>query len=62
VINAQTGIEMVTRRMMDVAKDRGLDRLIIVNKIDADQVDLASLMTQIKETFGINKTGTFSDG
>ncbi len=52
VINAQTGIEMVTRRMMEVAKDRGLDRLIIVNQIDAEQVDLATLMTQIKETFG----------
>jgi len=52
VINAQTGIEMITRRMMDIAKDRGLDRLIIVNKIDAEQVDLEKLMIQIKETFG----------
>ena len=52
VINAQTGIEMITRRMMDIAKDRRLDRLIIVNKIDADQVNLEKLMTQIKETFG----------
>ena len=52
VINAQTGIEMITRRMMDIAKDRGLDRLIIVNKIDADQVNLEKLMIQIKETFG----------
>jgi len=52
VINAQTGIEMVTRRMMEVAKNRDLDRLIIINKIDAEQVDLASLMTQIKEAFG----------
>ncbi len=52
VINAQTGIEMITRRMMDIAKDRGLDRLIIVNKIDAEQVDLEKLLIQIKETFG----------
>ena len=52
VINAQTGIEMITRRMMDIAEDRGLDRLIIVNKIDAEQVDLEKLMMQIKETFG----------
>jgi len=52
VINAQSGIEMITRRMMEIAKDRGLDRLIIVNKIDADQVDLEKLMSQIKETFG----------
>ncbi len=52
VINAQSGIEMITHRMMEVAKDRGLDRLIIVNKIDAEQVNLKNLMTQIKETFG----------
>ncbi len=52
VINAQTGIEMMTRRMMEVAKDRGLDRLIIVNKIDADQVDLKKLIAQIREAFG----------
>jgi elongation factor G len=52
VINAQTGIEMITRRMMDIAKDRGLDRLIIVNKIDEEQVDLEKLMTQIRQTFG----------
>jgi len=52
VINAQTGIEMITRRMMDIAKDRELDRLIIVNKIDEEQVDLENLMIQIKETFG----------
>ncbi len=52
VINAQTGIELLTRRMMAFAEDRNLDRMIIVNKIDAEQVDLESLMTQIQETFG----------
>lgn len=52
VINAQAGIEMITRRMMEIAQDRDMDRLIIVNKIDEDQVDLEKLMIQIKETFG----------
>ncbi|MEE8320807.1 MAG: elongation factor G [Gammaproteobacteria bacterium] len=52
VINAQTGIEMVTRKMMEIAGDRGLDRVIIINKIDAEQVDLPSLLINIKETFG----------
>jgi elongation factor G len=52
VINAQTGIEMITSRMMDMAKDRGLDRLIIINKIDADQTNLEQLLHRIQETFG----------
>ena len=52
VINAQNGIEMVTSKMMDVARDRGMDRLIIVNKIDADQVKLQKLLEDIRETFG----------
>ncbi len=52
VINAQTGIEMITRRMMEVAKERKLDRLIIVNRIDAEGVDLAGLLARIREAFG----------
>lgn len=52
VINAQTGIEMVTTKMMETAKDRKLDRLIVINKIDAEQVDLESLLNQIRETWG----------
>jgi elongation factor G len=52
VINAQTGIEMVTDKMMDVAKARQLDRLIIVNKIDGEEVDLETLLAQIRQTYG----------
>ncbi len=52
VINAQTGIERVTQRMMAVAKDRQLCRLIIVNKIDAEGVNLEGLTAQIRDTFG----------
>ncbi|MEE9551952.1 MAG: GTP-binding protein, partial [Gammaproteobacteria bacterium] len=52
VICAQTGIELTTHKMMESAKERGMDRLIIINKIDADEVDLPALLTQIKQTFG----------
>ena len=52
VISAQSGIEMVAQRMMEWAKDRYLDRLIIINKIDVEDVDLRSLLDQIKATFG----------
>ncbi|MDO8420330.1 MAG: elongation factor G [Rubrivivax sp.] len=52
VINAAVGIEPMTLRMMDYAAARHLDRLIVVNKIDAPGVDLAALLAQIQATFG----------
>jgi len=52
VINAQNGIEMMTGRFMQWAEKRGLDRLVIVNKIDADNVDLEDLLERIQQTFG----------
>ncbi len=52
VIDAQTGIEMVTHKMMEAAKGRGLDRIIIINKIDDSQADLPGLLNQIREIFG----------
>jgi elongation factor G len=52
VINAQNGIEMMTGRFLHWAARRGLDRLIIVNKIDADNVDLEGLLGEIQEAFG----------
>jgi elongation factor G len=52
VVNAAAGIEHGTRRMMDYAKARRLCRLLVVNRIDQDGVDLESLVAQIRETFG----------
>lgn len=52
VINAQTGIELATERMMKAAQTRGLARMIVINKIDADHVDLPDLVQQIRERFG----------
>ena len=52
VINAQSGIEVVTRRMMEVARSRDLPRAIIINKIDLPEIDLAGLVAQLQETFG----------
>ena len=52
VINAQNGIEMMTGRFMQWAARRGLDRMVIVNKIDADNVDLQELLDRIEQTFG----------
>ncbi|HYL17560.1 MAG TPA: elongation factor G [Burkholderiales bacterium] len=51
-INAQTGIELTTTRMMNWAAKRDLCRMIVINKIDAPDVDLPALLTLIQETFG----------
>ena len=52
VINAQTGIELATERMMRAAQARGLARMIVINKIDADNLDLPGLVNQVRERFG----------
>jgi len=52
VINAQSGVEPVTQRMWKAADSRNLCRMIIVNKIDAEGVDLADITARIKDTFG----------
>jgi elongation factor G len=52
VINGATGIEPMALRMMSYAATRHLARMIIVNKIDAQGIDLAALLAQIQATFG----------
>src|SRR6478752_8589332 len=52
VVNAQNGIELNTTRMMRSAGKRGLCRMILVNKIDAENVDLEALLRRIQEIFG----------
>ncbi len=52
IVNAQSGVELVTQRMMDLAADRKLCRLVIVNQIDAENVQLESVLNEIRETFG----------
>src|SRR5512141_348336 len=49
VINAQNGIELNTTRMMRSAGKRGLCRMILINKIDAENVDLEDLMRRIQD-------------
>jgi elongation factor G len=52
VINAQNGIEMMTTRFMQWAAKRGLDRLVVVNRIDAENADLPGLLEKIQHAFG----------
>lgn len=52
VIDAGRGIETTTRRLLKIAAERNLPRMIIVNKIDETQVSLSDLTGKIRETFG----------
>ena len=52
VINAQNGLEMMASKMMETAAQRGLCRLIVINKIDAAELDLPGLLAQLREAFG----------
>ena len=52
VINATSGIEPMAVRMMAWAAERQLDRMLIVNRIDAPGFNAAALLAQIQATFG----------
>ena len=52
VINAQNGIELTSERMMRMAAARGVCRMIVINKIDAENVNLPALVGEIRERFG----------
>lgn len=52
VVNAVNGVEPVTLRMMEFARDRELCRLIIVNKIDSRDARPEQVLADLRETFG----------
>src|SRR5215510_4241958 len=52
VINAQTGVEMIANRMMGWAAKRKLCRILIVNKIDAENVNVPKVLANLQEAFG----------
>ncbi len=52
VVNAVNGIEPMTQRMMQFARDRELCRLIIVNKIDSRDANCERILLELREAFG----------
>ena len=52
VINAAAGIETNTRKLFELAKNANMPKVFVVNKIDADNIDLPGLIKNIRETFG----------
>lgn len=52
VINAHSGIEVNTRRVFQEAGKLGLARVIVINKMDTDNIDFPALLSSIQEAFG----------
>ncbi|MGP8035167.1 MAG: elongation factor G [Steroidobacteraceae bacterium] len=52
VVSAVTGVDTLTQRLMDFTRERGLCRLIIVNKIDSRDAHCAQVLEQLRESFG----------
>ncbi len=52
VISAAAGIETNTRKLFELAGKSDLPRLIVINKIDAENVDLVELIKNIRQSFG----------
>ncbi len=52
VMDPHAGVEMTTQRLLERAAERGLCRVIVINKIDAEGVDLPALLQQAREAFG----------
>ena len=52
VISASAGIETNTRKLSELASKADIPRIIVINKIDADNIDLPGLLKNIQESFG----------
>ncbi len=52
MVDAARGVDTTVRRLMKVAEQRNLPRMIIVNGIDHPEADCAGLLEQIRAAFG----------
>jgi len=52
VINAAAGIETNTRKLFGLAGELGKPRMIVINKMAAENVEMPELIKGIQETFG----------
>jgi len=52
VVSAQAGIEVNTRRVFAEAERAGVGRMIIISKMDGENIDFAGLLESIRGLFG----------
>src|SRR5204862_3538382 len=52
VVSAPSGIEVNTRRLFNEAGKRGLSRILVINKLDADNIHFKELLEHLQASFG----------
>jgi elongation factor G len=52
VVAATSGIQVNTQKMWNIASEAGLARMVIVTKMDGENIDFAALLSSIQGTFG----------
>ena len=52
VINATSGVEINTRKFFELTSKANMPRLIVINKIDSENIQIPELLKNISETFG----------
>ena len=52
VISATSGIQVNTQKMWNIATEAGLARVIVITKMDGENVDYPALLDSIQKTFG----------
>lgn len=52
VIDAHSGIAVNTRRMFKEAEKAGIGRMIVINRMDTDNIDFEGLVNDIRELWG----------
>ncbi|MGH7173388.1 MAG: GTP-binding protein, partial [Gemmataceae bacterium] len=52
VVSAANGVEVNTRRLFNEAGKRGLARMLVINKLDSENVKFNELFKAVRDTFG----------
>lgn len=52
VVSATSGIQVNTRRMFNEAGKRGLTRMLVINRLDGDNIHFPELVKALRDTFG----------
>src|SRR4029077_18004655 len=52
VINAETGVQLATDRMLKWAAKRNLCRMIVINRIDSENADVEGMLAKIRQAVG----------
>jgi elongation factor G len=52
VVDANAGVKVNTRRVWQEATEAGIGKIIVVSKMDADNIDVPALLESLKDIFG----------